>query len=246
MRNIRTGRAGRTWIAALALAALFAPALLCAQDLTLVNTTTANGRQTQTTQYITATATRTSAGDGSEVVLRLDQKKMYLIHSKQKTYSEMTFDEMQKMASAASSAMNNLPPEAAAQMQKMMGGMGGGQVTVTHVGAGEVIAGYPTEKYHVVIGAIMEGDIWAAPGLSLPAVFYDAMKAATPSTPMLDMKKLYEEYKKIKGVPLKSVSNTKMMGQSMTSTTLVTAVDKSRIPASTFEVPAGFKLVPMK
>ena len=60
------------------------------------------------------------------------------------------------------------------------------------------------------------------------------------------MKKLYEEYKKIKGVPLKSVSNTKMMGQSMTSTTLVTAVDKSRIPASTFEVPAGFKLVPMK
>ena len=248
MRHTQAGGAARAWLALLALAMVLAPALLWAQDVTLVSTTTANGRKTETTQYFTPTATRTGVGEGGEIILRLDQKKMFMVRPAQKTYSEMTFEEMQKMLATATAALENLPPEAAAQMKKMMEGMGmggGGQVTVTKVGPGETIAGYPTEKYHAVIGTIMEGDIWAAPDLPLPPMMYDAMAAVAPANPMLDMKKLYAEYKKINGVPLKSVTNTKMMGQSMTSTTLVTKVDKSPIPASTFEVPAGYKLVPM-
>lgn len=245
MKHTQAGTARTAWVALLAVASVLAPAMLCAQDLTLVNTTDANGRQVQTKQYISALGTRSTSGDGSEVIVRLDQKKMYVVRPAQKTYSEMTFDEMQKMASSAASAMQNLPPEAAAQMQKMMGGAGSA-VTVTHVGPGETIAGYATEKYHVVLGGLMEGDIWAAPALVLPTVFYDAMKAAAPSTPMLDMKKVYEEYKKIKGIPLKSVSTTKMMGREMTSTTVVTSVDKTPIPPATFDVPAGYRLVPMK
>jgi hypothetical protein len=233
------------WIAVAALAVLLGPALVSAQDLTVVSTTTANGKQVQKTDYISAAATRTGTGDGSEVILRLDQKKMYLLRPAQKTYSEMTFDDLQAMASKATAAMEKLPPEAAAQMQKMMGGMGIGEMKVTDVGPGEAIAGYATEKYHVVLGTMMEGDIWAAPALALPTMFYDAMKAATPANPILDMRKLFDEYKKIKGMPLKTVTNTKMMGQSMTSTTLATSVSRSPIPASTFEVPAGFKLVPI-
>ncbi len=232
-------------MAAAVMAIVLAPAPLHAQDVTLVNTTTVNGRTTQITQYISATGTRTTTGDGGEVILRLDQKKVYLLHPTDKTYSEMTFDQIQKMGSAATAGMEKLPPEAAEQMKKMMGGMGAAQVTVTPAGPGETIAGYATEKYHVVIGAMMEGDIWAAPGLPLPAMFYDAMKAAAPANPMLDMKKLYDEYKKIKGVPLKSVTNTKMMGQSMTSTMVVTSVDKGKIAASVFEVPAGYRLTAM-
>lgn len=246
MRHVEVGRAGRVWLAALVFAVLCAPVIASAQDLTLKSTTTANGRQMEKTDYISAAATRTGMGDGSEIILRLDQRKMYFLRPAQQTYSEMTLDEVQKMASAASAALEGLPPEAAAQMQKMMGGMGGGgQLSVTHVGPGETIAGYATEKYHIVFGTMMEGDIWAAPALVVPAMFYDSMKAVTPSNPIFDMKKLFDEYKKIKGMPLKSVTNTKMMGQSMTSTMVTTSVDKAPIPPSTFEVPAGFKLVPM-
>lgn len=238
-------RPGRPWIGVLVLAALLAPAIVVGQDLTVVSTATANGRQVQKTDYIGATATRTGMGDGSEIILRLDQKKMYLLRPAQKTYSEMTFDELQAMAAKATAAIEKLPPEAAEQMKKMMGAMGAGEVTVTHVGPGEPVAGYATERYHVVLGTMMEGDIWAAPALTLPPMFYDAMKAATPVNPILDMKKLFDEYKKIKGMPLKTVTQSKMMGQSMTSTTLATSVDRKPIPPSTFEVPAGFKLVPM-
>ena len=111
--------------------------------------------------------------------------------------------------------------------------------------AGETIAGYATQKYHVAMGS-MEMDMSVAPALVLPAVYYDVMKALAPANPMIDMKKLYEEFKKIKGTPLKTVTNMKMMGQSMTTTELVTSVDKGAIPASVFEVPAGYKLVQMK
>ncbi len=252
MRNVRAGGAGLKWllkwISALALAIVVAPSLLSAQDVTLTNTTTANGREIQARQYMSATlGMRAGTAQGDEVILRVDQKKIYFIHPRQKTYSEMTFDDVQKMAAAATTAKNDLPPEAAAQMKKMMGGgTGGGEVTVTHVpGAGETIAGYATEKYHVTMGSIMEGDLWAAPALAMPPVFYDAMRAVTPSNPVFDMKKIYAEYRKIKGTPLKSITIMKMMGQSMTSTTVVTTVDRSPIPAETFAVPAGYKLVPI-
>ncbi len=235
-------RAG--WIVAtgLACAVVLAPAVLCAQDLTLKNTTTVNGKETPGAQYISPMAARTAAGNDSEVILRMDQKKLYVVNTRQKTYNEMTFDDMQKLAATATAAMENMPPE----MKKMMGGMMGGDVTVTPQGAGETIAGYATQKYHVTMGSMMEIDIWAAPALTYPPVYYDGMKAAMPSNPMMDMKKLYEEMKKVKGVPLKQVTTTKMMGRSMTTTMVVTAVDKGPIPAGTFDVPAGFKLVQMK
>jgi len=37
-----------------------------------------------------------------------------------------------------------------------------------------------------------------------------------------------------------------MMGMSMSTTTIVDSVEKGAIPASTFEIPAGYKAVPMK
>ena len=244
MRHAKARAAGRTCILAAALAVALAPAVLRAQDVTLKSTSTTNGREIQTTQYISPTATRNSTPDGTDIILRLDQQKMYVVQTKQKTYSELTFDEIQKRAAAATTGTEGLPPEAAAQMQKMMGGMGGG-MTVNDVGPGETIAGYATEKYHIVMGSA-EMDEWMAPAIVLSPMFYDAMMAILPSNPMFDTKKLYGELKKLKGVPMKSVTTMKMMGQVITTTTVVSSVDKSPIPAAAFEVPAGFKLVPMK
>ena len=245
MTNARVRTVGRTWIAVAGLASVLvlAPAVASAQDLTLRETTTVKGQDTPTATFLGRTATRHNGADGTDVVVRFDAQKMITINNKRKTYSEMTFDDLQKMASAATQGMDNLPPEIAAKMKGMMGG--GGEVLVTGAGAGEKIAGYATEKYHVAMGP-MEIDLWVAPDVVTPPMYYDAMKALAPANPMLDMKRMYEEFKKIKGTPLKRVSNMKMMGQTMTETVIVTAVEKTPIPASTFEVPAGFKLVPMK
>jgi len=245
MRNIRVRSVSRTWIVAagLASAIVLAPAVVQAQDLTLRETTTVKGQDTPSATFLGRTATRHNGADGMDVIVRLDAQKMITVNNKRKTYSEMTFDDLQKMANAATQQMENLPPEIAAKMKGMMGG--GGEASVTKLGAGETIAGYATEKYHVAMGP-MEVDLWVAPDVVTPTMYYDVMKALAPANPMLDMKRLYEEFKKINGTPMKRVSNIKMMGQSMTETVVVNAVDKTPIPASTFEVPAGYKLVPMK
>jgi hypothetical protein len=243
------GRAGWTVAAALASAIVLAPGMLLAQDVTLRGTTISltdfmahtrmafldKGRETPTTLYISQMATRSSTGEGMDVIIRLDAKKMFIIDNKKKTYSERTFDEMEKMAAGA--GKENPPPEAAAQMRPMMGS---GEVTVTPLGPGETIAGYATEKYHVTNGAEMEVDVWMAPALVMPAAYYDAMKSLMPANPMFD------EYKKIGAMQLKSVSTMKVAGHLITTTTVVKSVDKAPIPSATFDVPAGYKAVPMK
>jgi hypothetical protein len=243
------GRAGWTVAAALASAIVLAPGMLLAQDVTLRGTTITvtdfaahsrmafldKGRETPTTLYISQMATRSSMGEGMEVIIRLDAKKMFIIDNKKKTYSEMTFDEMEKRTAGA--GKENPPPEAAAQMKPMMGS---GEVTVTPLGPGETIAGYATEKYHATMGAEMEVDLWMAPALAMPAAFYDAMKSLMPADPMFD------EYKKIGGMQLKSVSTMKVGGHPITTSMVVTSVDKAPIPAATFDVPAGYKVVPMR
>ncbi len=242
----REARGGK-WIAVAAFAGAmaFAPATLFAQDITLHGTRTQpRGPEVATTSYFTSAAIRQTTADGNETIIRLDAKKIIALDNKKKTYSEMTFDQLQKMTAAATASMDNLPPEAQAQMKKLMGGAGG-DVSVTPMGAGETIAGYATQKYHITMGSI-DMEMSVAPSLVLPPVYYDVMKALAPANPMFDMKKMYEEFKKIKGTPLKTVTNMKMMGQSTTTTELVTSVDKGAIPGSVFDVPAGYKQMQMK
>jgi hypothetical protein len=63
---------------------------------------------------------------------------------------------------------------------------------------------------------------------------------------VLDMGKMYDAFKQINGMAMKSVLKMKVMSMSITTTTEVTSVQKGAIPPSTFEVPAGYKLVQEK
>ena len=49
--------------------------------------------------------------------------------------------------------------------------------------------------------------------------------------------------KKINGFPLKQITTMKMGAMTTTSTMIVTAVDKTPIAKTTFDVPAGYKKV---
>jgi hypothetical protein len=214
-------------------------------DLTLRATETASsgrgGDRTNTvTTYMSGGVVKRSSSDGNDTIIRLDDGKFVMVDNNKKTYSEMTFQEAQAMMDQASAALQNMPPEAAAAMQKMMGGAAA-PVSVTKAGAGEPIAGYATEKY--VVTGPMAMEIWAAPDLKLPPQYYDAIKMRMPSNPMLDLGKIYEEMKKINGYPLKQNTTMTMMGVAAKSTMVVTAVEKTPIPKTTFDIPAGYKKV---
>ncbi|MBI4444538.1 MAG: DUF4412 domain-containing protein [Acidobacteria bacterium] len=221
---------------------------LWAEDLTLKEVTTSTapmgGNQKVTnTNYFSSTAMKHSSSDGNDFIIRYDQRKIISIDNKKKTYSQTSFDELQKMINKAAGEANLSQEEQEALKQVM--GQTMGQVSVQKQGAGEPIVGHPTEKYLIQM-APLEIQVWATSELTMPEVYYDAIKISMPRNPMFDMAKMYEEFKKIKGMPLKSVTNMKMMGMSMTTTTEVTSVEKGAIPGSVFEIPAGYKETQLK
>jgi hypothetical protein len=221
-----------------------------AQDLTLHETTSSTGTagrggsNTTQTRYITSTAIKNTSSSGMDTIIQLAEGKIITVDNGKKTYSEMTVKQLNEMlAKLTSTQEGGQNAEAMAAMRKMMGQVSD-STTVTKAGSGENIAGYATEKY--IVSGMFNMEIWAAPDLKMPALYYDAMKIQAVKNPMFDMSKLYEEMKKIQGTPLKTVITMKMMNMEMKTTSVVTSVEKTPIPASVFQVPAGYKLVATK
>ena len=217
------------------------------QDLTLHQSTTGSGmgmgtesKGPQTSvSYFSGASMKTTSANGTDVIMRYDQGKIITIDHKKKTYTEMTFEQLQQKINEAAKTMNENKEQMEA-LRKVMG-QSFGPISVTKQGPGETIAGYATEKY--LVTGPMQMEIWAAPDVKIPAAYYDLMKLNVPQNPLFDMGKMYEEMKKINGLGLKTVMTMKVMGRSMTTTTVVTELKKGPIPASTFEVPAGYQAV---
>ncbi len=222
------------------------PQALPAQDLTIHETTTGSGmmgqppRKSEATVYMSRNAMKRVESDGAESIIRFDDGRIITINRRDKTYSEMTAADLQKMMDDAAASMN-VNKEQMEMMRKMMGQVSD-SVSVTKEGSCEKIAGYDTMKYHVT--GMMDMELCAAPDLKMPAVYYDFMKLRAPANPLFDMRKVFDEFKKIDGMTLKSVMTVRMMNQEMKTTTLGDSVQKTAIDASIFDPPAGFKKVP--
>ncbi len=223
------------------------------EDLTMQEKTSTSGgpqgsgQQSTGTVYLSRNAIRNSDSMGTDSIIRFDEKRMIHLDHKKKTYTSMTFEEMQKMMDDLGQKMDKAGEEGgqeAMQAMKKLFGNVSDSVKVTKLGPGEQIAGYSTVKYQVEMG-FMQMEMWAAPDLKMPPVYYDSFKMKAKN-PMFDMSKLYDEFKKIEGYPVKQVTAMSMMGMKMTTTKEVTSVAKGSIPASTFDIPAGYKAVSMR
>jgi len=223
----------------------YAGAQIFSKDLTMQSTTTSSGMMgrgggtTTSTNYYSKNALRTNGSDGTDTIMLFDSGKIISIDNNKKTYSEMGFAELSDMMNKATDQMGDKSEEIAAAMKMM--GMESASFSISKVGPGETIAGYDTEKY--ILKGMMEAEIMAAPSLKIPSDYYDAMKLRMPSNPMFDFGKLFDEMKKIDGMPLKTVINIKVMNMEMKTTTEVTSIEKGDVPASVFEIPAGYTRV---
>jgi hypothetical protein len=198
-----------------------------------------SARTIKSTNYFSKNAMKRAGSDGNDTIIQFDSGKIITIDNNKKTYSEMTVEQLQQMMDKATSGMAANKEQMDA-MRKMMG-QTSDSITVTKEGPGETIAGYATVKY--TITGMMNMEIWAAPELKVPGLYYDAMKLRAPRNPMFDMGKMYDEFKKIDGMTLKTVMTIKMMNNEMKTTTVVDSVEKTPVPASIFAIPAGYKQV---
>jgi Domain of unknown function (DUF4412) len=248
----------------LAALALGAAASAGADDLTIVSKVTSNaGPPATATSYLATDHARIAQGDGREliadakagVITVIDgRKKQYFLVTKQdleqlkaRIQQQMSSPDMQK----AQSQMKNLPPEVQKRMEAAMGGLAG-SVTVQKTGGTKKIAGYNCEEWTVAFGQMSKTEECLSTELPLPTQtwamykeFAESMTAAMGAMgPMAKgMSDLQAKMKEMKGYPLSRTTSASMMGRSTTSTSEVVEVKRGAIPASAWEVPAGYTKV---
>jgi len=175
------------------------------------------------------------------VVTRKDMETMAATMQEQ-----MNSPEMKK----AQAQMKNLPPDAQKTMESAMAGMFA--VDVKKSGTSRTIAGYKCENWNVTIGQFSKSEQCLTNELKFPVQAWDMYRSYADSMksmmaafgPMArSMTTMQEQLKKLKGFPLANTTTTSVMGRRSVSTSEVTSIKKGAIPASAWEIPAGYEKV---
>jgi Domain of unknown function (DUF4412) len=211
-----------------------------AADLTIVyNVTGGRGGATTATTYLGSDQLRTSDGE-QDTIYDLASGRLVFVDHRKKQYWETSSEEM----NAAMARMSEQMGPAKGIMSKMMGGVAD-SVSVQKGSDTKTVAGYVCDHYTLSAGKSMKVEMWAARDLAPPARYYDARSALFVQNPLLgeSFRKLYSEMSKIKGLPLEEHTSFSMMGHGTETTRQAVEVKKGPIPATAFEVPAGYKQV---
>ena len=240
--------------------ALLVAAAAYADDLTVTSKVTRDGGAPATAvSYISSDHLRVAQPDGKEVILDPNTGSMTVLDTAKKTYFVVTKKDMDDMAAMMNERMNspemqqaqaqmkNLPPDVQKRMEAMMGGAF--KVNVEKTGASRTIAGYHCDEYMMTIGEMSKSTQCLTKDLKIAAqtwekyrAFADSMKSmAAAFGPMAKgFAQMREEMKKMNGFPLASTTTTTVMGRTSTSTSEVTSVKSGPIPASVWQIPAGY------
>jgi hypothetical protein len=193
---------------------------------------------------------------GDAVIVRIDREVVMTLNAGDKTYSEMTFAELETAAGKSRERMDShmeeiqkqmaaLPEEQRKMMEQMMGdrmeGKGkDGKVKVRKTGEKRSVSGFTCTKYIVSQGGEDMITVWVTKDVpDFRAMkkdmeeFSRRMAALSPA----GSASLVEGMKSIDGFPIETEVGRQMK-------TVVTKIERRSTPAEEFEVPAGYSLVP--
>lgn len=194
------------------------------------------GQESTSVTYLSSDAIYEKSSSGTDFLIRFEGGSVLSINHKEKEYSEYTFEELnQALASAGGDSAEN--KEAQEMMKKMMGNMAK-EARLEKLGPAEDVAGYSTVKYQLTISPMVI-TIWAAPDIPMPDAYFDNMKLTSASNPMFDLSAMFDAFKEIEGVGMKTETVFSMMGMNMKSREEVVKVEKGTFPQ--VAVPAGYK-----
>lgn len=222
--------------AVLALASL--PSLAAAFEMTVVSrTAVGGGAPTTSTQYIGTERIRTADGE-NDVIVEVGTGRLTVINHKKKEYYEITREQLLAGMQAFEQQMSG---PAGAMIEKMMGGKVG-EVSVQK-GAARKVAGYDCTSYTFAMGENMRYETCMTQAVQLPSAYYDALRG--PYAMMGPMgrrfQKVFDEMQKVKGFPVAMNSTVSLMGKNVSVSSEATEVRRGAIPATAFQVPAGYK-----
>jgi hypothetical protein len=160
---------------------------------------------------------------------------MTFIDHKAKTYWETTFEEMAAYMDRLYKDVQGNP-----MLERMFGGPDA--VTVERGKTARKVAGYDCDEYTLTMGSSFEFEICAAGALQPPPQYYEGRKLsyATMGPMGKRFSKMFDEMKKIKGYPIAMDMDADMGMAKIQTSQEATEIKKGAIPASTFDLPAGY------
>lgn len=185
----------------------------------------------ESTMYFSNQTVHEVRSDGNESIVYLKEKRFVTLNSTAKTYSEVTFDELEQKLDEITKKMSEESAEQqeATEMLQRLLGDSAGQLSVEKLGPGEPILGFATEK-HLITAPPMTIELWAAPELKIPAEYYDSLKINAQPNPFFDMQKLFDAFKSIDGFSLRTIVTVKAMGAEIRSIDEVVSVEEGPVP----------------
>jgi len=208
---------------------------LAAEDLTVVSKVTVGGHAGTSTQYMTSTKSRSTDGQADSII-DFPTGRLTFIDHKTKTYWETTLEEMAGYMDKLERDMKGNP-----MLANMFGGSA--DVSVTKGKGSRKVAGYDCDEYTMKTGENFVFDVCAARGLQPPPQYYEGRKLSYAAMGPMGKRfsKMFDEMKKVKGYPIALDMDVDMGMVKISSTSEATEVKKGAIPASTFDIPAGYK-----
>jgi hypothetical protein len=209
---------------------------------------------------------RVNAAAGSGMILK--GSNMIMLDDKNKQYREMSKEEMKKMAEDGAAAMarmreqlKNMKPEQRAEMERVMGkaipgglsGMDGKADTyeAQNLGKSATVEGRQCQLWNMMRNGQPFTELCVVPFASLPGSedFGKAFKGMAEAfgdlaKSMPGAEQTAEAYAAIKGYPVRTRSYDGS-GKLQPTENILTKWVTETVPASSFEVPAGYKKMQM-
>jgi Domain of unknown function (DUF4412) len=235
------------------LAATGSVSMTCmADDMTVISKVSTNGQPGGTqTSYISSDHIRHSESKGNDVIIDLKNGTMTNIDTMKKTYFIMTKQDMEAMQAAMAARMNDPKMKQAMAMMQGMSSSMAADTEVKKTGVTRKVAGYACEEWLISMGGMVNMTECVTNDLKYPvqswaalADFQESMRKSMSFGPSAKAGADYaEKMKSIKGFPVASTSTVDAGITKITTATEVTDVSRTPIPASTWDVPAGFTKV---
>jgi hypothetical protein len=232
-------------------ALLFAAGTAAASDdLTIVSKNTLNGKPSGTsTSYLTGDHVRMAQDGGHDIIIDLKTGVTTTLDGAKKTYYTTTKQDMEQFAAKMQERMNDPQMKKGMEMMgKMSEGMAG-SIDVTKTGETRSVAGFRCDEWVITMNAFTTIKECVTSELQYPAHAFEAYKDYSESMKKMmsgfgamaqSGAELAEKMKAMKGYPVATSMKMDVMGQKTASETEVIEVRKGAIPASTWEVPAGY------
>ena len=235
---------------------LLATAAGASEDFTVVSKNTLNGKPSEnTTNYLSDNHARMGQR-GHDVIIDVKSGTMTILDARKKTWYAVTKADLDELNAKMKEKMSS--PEAKKGMEAMQGMTAAmaSSIEVKKTGNSRKVGSYTCDEWQITTNAMTTMKECVTSEVKFPAHAYEAfrkfgasMSGASPFAPAVKPgESLGEKMAAIKGYPVATSMTIDVMGNKTTTESEVIEISHAAIPASTWEVPAGYSKIdnPMK